>query len=67
MAFFLLFVGYAGIRHYFDAASPLSTLQFCILVMFSFFTGAGGSAGQTAGVNATAKSFPDLMVRVVLT
>lgn len=63
---FLLFVGYTGIKHYFDAAAPLSTLQLCILVMFSFFTGAGGSAGVTAAVNATAKSFPDLMVRLVL-
>ena len=65
MGFFLLFVGYTGIRHYFDAAEPLSTLQLCILVMFSFFTGAGGSAGVAAAINATAKSFPDLMVRVV--
>ncbi len=66
MGFFLLFVGYTGIRHYFDAAAPLSTLQLCILVMFSFFTGAGGSAGLTAAINTTAKSFPDLMVRIVL-
>ena len=58
-------MGYTGIRHYFDAAEPLSTLQLCMLIMFSFFTGAGGSAGVTAATNATAKSFPDLMVRVV--
>jgi len=63
MGFCLLFVGYSGIRYYFDAATPLSTLQLCTLVMFSFFVGVGCNAGLTAALNATAKSFSDRMVR----
>lgn len=66
VGFLFLFVGYSGIRHYFDAATSLSTLQLCTLVMFSFFTGIGGNAGLTSAMNATAKSFPDRMVRVLL-
>ena len=32
----LFFVGYSGIRHYFDAATSLPTLQLCTLAVFSF-------------------------------
>ncbi|TDL18446.1 MFS general substrate transporter [Rickenella mellea] len=75
-AFIFLLIGYSGIRHFYDSAaippaelhssresdeSRISTFGFCILVLCSFLTGAGGNGGLTSGMNATAKSFPDQM------
>jgi hypothetical protein len=69
-AFILLLAGYSGMRHYFDAGVPMtdsiaatiSLFGFCVLVACCFMTGAGGNAGLTAGVNTTAKTFPDRAV-----
>lgn len=71
-----LFVGYSGIRHFYDnpdtAAEPetggerISHVAFVVLVACAFLTGAGGNGGLTSSVNATAKSFPDEMVRIFL-
>ncbi|KDR74212.1 hypothetical protein GALMADRAFT_249944 [Galerina marginata CBS 339.88] len=63
-AFLFLLGGYSGIRYLYDTGlSPgvksLSTFGVCILVLFSFTTGAGGNGGLTSSVNSTAKSFPD--------
>lgn len=49
-----------------DEAEKLSFFSFCILVLCSYLTGAGGNGGLTSSVNATAKSFPDRMVRAAL-
>jgi MFS family permease len=70
-AFLLLLTGYSGMRHIFDSGAPtsattISTFTFCLLVACSYMTGAGGSAGLTSSVNATAKTFPDKAVRVYL-
>ena len=66
-AFIFLLVGYSGIRSLFDAglgeAHELSRLRFVLLVMCSLFTGIGGNAGMMSAMNATAKSFPDQIVR----
>jgi MFS family permease len=66
-AFIFLLVGYSGIRSLFDAglgeAYELSQLRFVLLVMCSLFTGIGGNAGIMSAINATAKSFPDQIVR----
>lgn len=57
-------LGYAGIRHFFDAGllpseTALSTLNLAVLISCSWLTGAGGNGGLTSSVNSTAKSFPD--------
>ncbi|KAJ7165628.1 major facilitator superfamily domain-containing protein [Mycena crocata] len=58
-----LFLGYTGIRHFYDAgvpaASTLSGFSLALLVACSFLTGAGGDCGYTSAINSTAKSFPD--------
>ncbi|KAF9442283.1 MFS general substrate transporter [Macrolepiota fuliginosa MF-IS2] len=63
-AFFLLLTGYSCIKLFFDAGLPegvttMATLNFGLLVLCSYMTGAGGNAGFTGSVNSTAKSFPD--------
>ncbi|KAJ6606619.1 major facilitator superfamily domain-containing protein [Mycena vulgaris] len=62
-SFFFLFLGYTGIRHFYDtgvpAGSTLSNFNMGLLVACSFMTGAGGNAGFTGAINSTAKSFPD--------
>ncbi len=66
-AFIFLLTGYSGIRGLFDAglgkAPELSQLRLVLLVMCSLFTGVGGNAGMMSAINATAKSFPDHIVR----
>ncbi|KAJ6615493.1 MFS general substrate transporter [Mycena sp. CBHHK59/15] len=62
-AFIFLFLGYSGIRHFYDTGVPedsaLSSFSMGLLIACSFMTGAGGNAGFTGAVNSTAKSFPD--------
>ena len=62
-----LFIGYLGIRQMYDDcmvdASTVSPLRFALLVGCSFMTGSGGSAGLSAAMNATAKSFSSSSVR----
>ncbi|KAJ7470410.1 major facilitator superfamily domain-containing protein [Mycena latifolia] len=62
-SFVFLFLGYAGIRHFYDTGVPpestLSSLSMGLLIACSFMTGAGGNAGFTGAINSTAKSFPD--------
>ncbi|KAJ7039436.1 major facilitator superfamily domain-containing protein [Mycena alexandri] len=62
-SFAFLFLGYTGIRHFYDAGVPegstVSSLSMALLIACSFMTGAGGNAGFTGAVNSTAKSFPD--------
>ncbi|KAJ7074054.1 major facilitator superfamily domain-containing protein [Mycena amicta] len=62
-AFFFLFGGYAGIRHFYDAGVPagstISTFGLGLLIACSFMTGAGGNAAFSGAINSTAKSFPD--------
>ncbi|KAJ7201068.1 major facilitator superfamily domain-containing protein [Mycena pura] len=62
-AFVFLFLGYTGLRHFFDAGVPpgssLSTLGLVLLVACNFMTGAGSNSGFTGAVNSTAKTFPD--------
>ncbi|KAJ6544286.1 major facilitator superfamily domain-containing protein [Mycena capillaripes] len=62
-AFLFLFLGYTGIRHFYDAGVPegstLSSFSLGLLIACSFMTGTGGNAGFTGAVNSTAKSFPD--------
>ncbi|KAJ7476891.1 major facilitator superfamily domain-containing protein [Mycena galericulata] len=62
-AFVFLFLGYMGIRHFYDtgvaAGSSLPTFSLGLLIACSFMTGAGGNAGVMGAVNSTAKSFPD--------
>ena len=66
-AFAFLLTGYTGIRGLFDAglenAAKLSQPRLVLLVMCSLFTGVGGGAGMLSAINATAKSFPDYLVR----
>ncbi|KAF8522453.1 major facilitator superfamily domain-containing protein [Hysterangium stoloniferum] len=62
--FFLLLIGYMGIRSYYDAGlagsdNKLPFLNLVALSIFSFMTGVGGNCGLIAGTNATAKSFPE--------
>ncbi|KAF7322348.1 NmrA domain-containing protein [Mycena chlorophos] len=63
LAFFFLFGGYTGIRHFYDAGVPagttISTFGLGLLIACSFMTGAGGNAAFTGAVNSTAKTFPD--------
>ncbi|KAJ7250422.1 major facilitator superfamily domain-containing protein [Mycena rebaudengoi] len=62
-SFAFLFLGYTGIRHFYDAGvspgSTLSTFSLGLLIACSFMTGAGGNAGFTGAINSVAKSFPD--------
>ncbi|KIJ06342.1 hypothetical protein PAXINDRAFT_100943, partial [Paxillus involutus ATCC 200175] len=62
-AFFLLLVGYSGIKKMYDDgigdASTVSALHFAVLVLCGFMTGLAGNAGLAAAANTTAKSFPD--------
>ncbi|KAF8341288.1 major facilitator superfamily domain-containing protein [Cantharellus anzutake] len=66
LAVILLSVGYLGIKLFYDeviglpgAAEHTFTSGLVILAIFSYCSGAGGNAGLTAALNATAKSFPD--------
>jgi len=65
-AFILLLVGYSGIRYIYDNGTPssgfISPINFWLLVVCAFMSGAGGYAGTTSAINATAKSFPDRAV-----
>ncbi|XP_006457578.1 hypothetical protein AGABI2DRAFT_154754 [Agaricus bisporus var. bisporus H97] len=65
-AFVLLFLGYSGVKSFFDAGLPgdaqtagLSTFSFILLVFCNYMTGSGGNGGLTSSVNSTAKTFPD--------
>ncbi|KIJ24619.1 hypothetical protein M422DRAFT_274545 [Sphaerobolus stellatus SS14] len=62
-SFFLLLIGYTGLRSYFDAGpigdDKLPTASLIALSLFSYMTGVGGNCGLSAAVNSTAKSFPD--------
>ena len=53
-----------GAGHSNIAEQRISTLGFCVLIFCSFLTGAGGNAGLTSAMNATAKSFTDEAVRL---
>ncbi|KAH0832921.1 major facilitator superfamily domain-containing protein [Lanmaoa asiatica] len=57
-----LLVGYLGIKQMYDDGigndATVSTLHLVLLVVCSFMTGSGGSAGAGAAINMTAKSFP---------
>lgn len=63
----LTFSGYILVRAFYtllfpirpDPSSPPSTSRLVLLAICMFMTGAGGSAGLSASVNAAAKSFPD--------
>ncbi len=67
MGSLLTFSGYILVRAFYtllipirsDPTSPTSTPRFVFLSLCMFMTGAGGSAGLAASVNAAAKSFPD--------
>lgn len=61
-AFFLLLIGYGGMKHMYDTGDSIGTATLALLMIFSYMTGAGGNSGLTAAVNATAKSFPDTQV-----
>ena len=70
-ALFLLSGGYFGIRAFYDGVfdflSPdgkVTWFAMALLVLFAICSGLGGNAGLTAAVNATAKSFPDTLVRI---
>ena len=65
-AFFLLFTAYSGTRYIFDIGSQVDkapTGIVILLIVFAYMIGAGGHAGLTSGINATAKTFPDKAVR----
>ena len=56
-----------GIRSYYDAGlgeneSTLPLLNLVALSVFMYMTGMGGNCGLNAGINATAKSFPERLV-----
>lgn len=51
--------GVIPIRTSDDIDTPASPLLLGLLIMSMFMTGAAGSAGLAAGMNAVAKSFPD--------
>lgn len=65
-AFVFLLVGYSGIRWMYDAGldegEKLSTVHHFLLLICSFFTGLGGSAGLCGAINPSAKNFPDKLV-----
>ena len=60
----LLFIGYNGIRFFYDGVWKLTgdvksfTPAFAFLLLLGFLTGNGGVGGLTAAMNSTAKSFP---------
>ncbi|KAL1688246.1 major facilitator superfamily domain-containing protein [Schizophyllum commune] len=58
-AFVLLLVGYMGIKILYDAGIAADGLVFAALIACGTATGAGGNAGNSSGVNAVARSFPD--------
>ncbi|KAL1719424.1 major facilitator superfamily domain-containing protein [Schizophyllum commune] len=58
-AFVLLLVGYMGIKILYDASIAADGLIFAALIACGTATGAGGNAGNSSGVNAVARSFPD--------
>ncbi|KAG6917475.1 hypothetical protein DXG01_002452 [Tephrocybe rancida] len=63
-AFVLLLGGYSGMKTIFDSGVPttsssISTLTLCTLVLCSYMTGVGGTAGLTSAINTVAKTFPD--------
>ncbi len=64
-AFFLLLIGYGGMKHMYDTGDGASTVTFVLLLMFGYMTGSGGNAGLSGAVNATAKSFPEALVSVL--
>ena len=63
----LTFSGYVLVRAFYTLIIPIrsapnapaSSLRLTLLALCMFMTGAGGSAGLSASVNAAAKSFPD--------
>ena len=66
-SFVFLLGGYSGIRYFYDSglapdAFSFPMISFCVLVLCSFLTGAGGSGGCASAVNSTAKTFPDQVV-----
>ena len=66
-SFLFLLGGYSGIRYMYDSglapgALSASTISFCVLLVCSYLTGAGSSAGFASSVNTTAKTFPDRTV-----
>ncbi|KAF9030349.1 MFS general substrate transporter [Hymenopellis radicata] len=60
-AFFLLLIGYGGMKHMYDTGDGASTITFVLLLVFGYMTGSGGNAGLSGAVNATAKSFPEAL------
>ena len=67
IAFFSLFIGYSGIRHFYttglpEGATDLSGWIFAALMLCGFLTGIGANGGIMSAMNATAKSFPDRAV-----
>lgn len=58
-AFVLLLSGYLGIKVLYDTGVAADGPVFAALILSALATGAGGNAGNTSGVNAVAKSFPD--------
>ncbi|EIW81731.1 MFS general substrate transporter [Coniophora puteana RWD-64-598 SS2] len=61
-AFASLLVGYLGIKHTYDNGEPETEIEWhviILLVVCGFLTGMGGNAGLAAGMNTTAKSFPE--------
>ncbi|KAI4521246.1 MFS general substrate transporter [Schizophyllum commune Loenen D] len=58
-AFVLLLVGYMGIKILYDAGVVADGIIFAALIFCGAATGAGGNAGNSSGVNAVARSFPD--------
>ncbi|KIY68607.1 MFS general substrate transporter [Cylindrobasidium torrendii FP15055 ss-10] len=64
LAFILLFSGYSGIRHIYDQGllaeqSTISSLTFWSMLVCAFMTGAGGNGGNSACVNAIARTFSE--------
>jgi hypothetical protein len=65
-----LIIGYGTIRAFYDGVLSLPTSpetimspEVTVVALFQFLTGVGGSAGITAAMNTTAKSFSDRSVR----
>jgi hypothetical protein len=48
------------------SVARISTLAFYVLVLCSYLSGAGGSAGLCSSINSTAKTFPDRVVRLLI-
>ena len=64
-----LLVGYLGTKQMYDDGigndMTVSPFHFALLVVCSFMTGSGSTAGLNVAVNATAKSFPSSAVRTL--